>query len=225
MPKISVILPVWNGEQYLAEAIDSVLAQDYANKELIVVDDGSTDNTSAIIEKYAPHIRSITQINSGLGASRNSAIRIATGDYFAFLDHDDYWTKDKLSLQMQALTKDDPLIFSHVKQFICPTLSKEERNKLLVNESPLPGYIAGTLLISRERFFQIGPFLEERKLLGEFIEWYLRAHELNIPMHMLPQVLLHRRVHKDNMGRRDLSRRTDYLRILKASLDRRRIPA
>lgn len=224
MKMISVIIPVWNGEKYLRESIESALSQDYPDKEVIVVNDGSTDRTQEVIEQFGGRIRTLTQENKGLGASRNAAIQIATGEYLAFLDHDDRWASSKLTLQMRAMlaSEEDPLIFSYTKQFICPTMTEEESQKVIVNQDALPGYIAGTLLISQKRFHQIGRFLEEKKQLGEFIEWYLRALEQKAPILMLDEVTLYRRIHQDNMGRRDLSRRGDYLKILKSSLDRRR---
>lgn len=223
--KVSLIIPVWNGENYLAEAIESALQQDYPNKEVIVVDDGSTDGTQNVIETFKSRILSLKQKNKGLGASRNTGIRASQGEYLAFLDHDDLWERTKISAQMKAMDEFgslDPLIFSEVKQFICPRLSEEERKKISVNESNLPGYFAGTLLISRSRFEQIGFFLEE-KLLGEFVDWYLRATEKNIPMITLNEITLYRRVHQHNMGRqKEQYSRTDYLKILKNSLTRRR---
>lgn len=221
---ISVILPVWNGELYVKEALSSVLAQDYPLKEVIAIDDGSTDKTAEILESFCDKIRFFRQENRGLGASRNRAIQQAHGEFFAFLDHDDLWAPQKLSLQMEALSAShgDPLVFAHVEQFVCESLSEEERKKVSYKQGPLPGYIAGTLLLSRKRFFDIGPFKEERKMLGEFIEWFLRAKEKNVPTLLLPDLLYHRRLHKDNMGRRDAARRGDYLKILQESLVRRR---
>jgi len=223
--KVSVIISVYNGENYLKEAILSALEQDYKEKEIIVVNDGSQDRTKEILQEFENQISIITQENKGLGAGRNTAIRFSTGDYLAFLDHDDLWEKTKLSKQMKEmalLEKDNPLIFSQAQQFICSHLNEEERKKISVNESVLPGYIAGTLLISRERFDQIGYFLE-KKQVGEFIDWYLRALEKNVPIVLLYDVTLYRRVHQNNMGRqKDLYKQTDYLKILKASLDRRR---
>jgi glycosyltransferase involved in cell wall biosynthesis len=225
MKKISVIMPIWNGEKYAKEAIASVLNQDYPEKEVIVVDDGSTDQTAALVRQFGSLVKMVTQENKGLGASRNAAMQVATGEYFAFLDHDDIWTPRKLTQQMHALliSRNDPLVFSLVEQFICPTMTDEERKRVFVQPGALPGYIAGTLLLSKSRFEQVGPFLEEKKLLGEFIEWYSRALEAEVPILMLDEVTLYRRIHQDNMGRRDLSRRGDYLKILKASLDRRRV--
>jgi glycosyltransferase involved in cell wall biosynthesis len=224
MKRISVIIPVWNGEKYVAEAVSSVLGQEYLNKEVIVVNDGSTDATLEKLRGFGDQIVILSQSNQGLGASRNAGIRAATGEYYAFLDHDDRWLPGKLTAQMEAWRSsgDDPLVFSHVEQFICSTLSSEEKERVVPPQKILPGPIAGTLLMSKGRLEQIGPFLEHRQLLGEFIEWYLRALRQEIPTIMLQTVMLQRRIHQDNMGRRDLSRRGDYLRILKAHLDRKR---
>lgn len=220
--KVSVILVVYNGENYVAEAIESILAQDYADREVVVVNDGSTDRTQEIIDSFGGYLRSIYQPNQGLGAGRNTGIDAASGDYLAFLDHDDLWPKTKLSVQMAQMTAEEPILFSHVQQFICPTLSTEERRKVVVDESILPGYIAGTMLLSKKRFLQVGYFREQNEV-GDFIDWYLRAQERGAPMRLLGETLLFRRVHRDNMGRKAaLYTPKAYLHILKASLDRRR---
>ena len=118
--------------------------------------------------------------------------------------------------------KEDPLIFSYAEQFICPSLSEEDREKIFIHQSILPGYVAGTLLVSKNRFNQIGFFFEE-KMIGEFMEWYLRAVEIKAPIKMLSEVTFRRRIHRDNMGRqRDLFSRHDFIKVLKTSLDRRR---
>lgn len=223
--KISVIMSVYNGEKYLEEAIDSVLGQSYPNKEIIVVNDGSTDRTQAILEKLSTKIISIHQENRGLGSGRNTAINIATGEYFSFLDCDDQWTQDKLLVQMNAMEvayEEDPLIFSYVQQFICPSMTEQEQAKISVDTSFLPGYIAGTLLISKRRFHQVGYFCT-KKIVGEFIDWYLRAQEMRLPMQLLSHLALLRRVHQSNMGRNGKEYpQNSYLHILKESLDRRR---
>lgn len=223
-PKVSIIIPVWNGEKYLGEAIESALAQEYQDKEVIVVNDGSTDQTHLVMAKFGDRVRCLHQENRGLGASRNAGIQVSTGTYLAFLDHDDLWEKTKLSQQVETVLLDgkDPLLLSHVKQFLCPTLTEEEKSRIRIDTAEQPGYFAGTLLLSRDRFEEIGYFVEE-KILGEFIEWYLRVTEKKIPTLMLEETMLYRRIHQENMGRqKERYSRTDYLKILKASLARRR---
>jgi len=107
MATVSVIMPAYNVEPYLADAIESVLAQTYADLELVIVDDGSTDGTRAIAERYgAQHpdrIRIVRQDNRGLAAARNAGLRAATGAVFALLDSDDQWMATYLAEQMRAL--------------------------------------------------------------------------------------------------------------------------
>src|ERR1700758_706720 len=96
---ISVIIPVYNAEKYLAEAIESVLAQTYRPIEVIVVDDGSTDSSADIAKRFAS-VRYCFQSHSGLGATRNRGIDLSQGKFLAFLDADDLWVEDKLTHQM-----------------------------------------------------------------------------------------------------------------------------
>jgi len=105
MQKISVIIPTYNREIFVVKAIDSVLNQSYTDYEIIVVDDGSTDDTRKALEAYANKISYIYQENSGVGSARNTGIKAAQGEWVAFLDSDDEWTKDYLSSQMEQAKK------------------------------------------------------------------------------------------------------------------------
>src|SRR5258708_6301139 len=98
-PSISVIIPVYNGEKFVAEAIRSVLAQDFKAHEIIVIDDGSTDSTPAILEGFKGKIICKRIENGGVSHARNVGLGIATGNFIAFLDHDDIWFKCKLKKQ------------------------------------------------------------------------------------------------------------------------------
>ena len=101
---ISVVVPVYNGERYIAEAIDSVLAQEYKNIEIIAVNDGSTDGTEKILRSYA-NVRYLHQSRKGVSAARNKGIKCSSGEFIAFLDADDLWTKDKLKIQNSFFMK------------------------------------------------------------------------------------------------------------------------
>ena len=103
MPKVSVIIPTYNRSLSVREAIESVLAQTYRDFELIVVDDGSADNTPSVLGSFGERIRGIRQANAGVSAARNAGIRAAKGEWVAFLDSDDLWVPQKLERQMAGV--------------------------------------------------------------------------------------------------------------------------
>ena len=106
--KISVIIPVYNDEKYLEQCVESVLTQSYHNLEVILVDDGSTDATPAICEDFRrqdDRIRVIYKQNEGIGASRNTGLAMATGDYILFIDHDDWLLEDHIQKLYDLLKK------------------------------------------------------------------------------------------------------------------------
>jgi cellulose synthase/poly-beta-1,6-N-acetylglucosamine synthase-like glycosyltransferase len=104
--RVSAIIPTYNYGRYLSRAIESVLVQQYPIEEIIVVDDGSTDNTRAVVESFGERIRYIHQSNQGISAARNNGIGIAKGDWIAFLDADDWWMPEKIRLQMEVAVRE-----------------------------------------------------------------------------------------------------------------------
>jgi len=106
-PLVSIVIPTYNYGNFVSEAVDSALAQTYNNIEVIVVDDGSTDNTKDVLVKYNESIRYIHKENAGLPAARNTGIEQAKGEYIAFLDSDDQWLADKVELQMEIFKSND----------------------------------------------------------------------------------------------------------------------
>ena len=118
---VSIIMPAYNAEKYIADSIRSVLAQTYSNWELIVVDDGSTDRTANIVREFAGHdsrVRYIFQENGRLGKARNTGIANAAGSLIAFLDSDDLWIPRKLQMQLQAMSENSAdVVFSNAYVF------------------------------------------------------------------------------------------------------------
>ena len=102
-PLVSVIIPTYNSSQYIKEAIDSVLAQTYKNFEIIVIDDGSTDNTKEVLAPYLSVIKYIYKNNGGPASARNRGIKEANGEFVAFLDADDVWKPDRLARGVDIL--------------------------------------------------------------------------------------------------------------------------
>src|SRR6187549_3720033 len=107
-PLVSIIVPVYNGERYLRAALESIFAQTYRPLEVIVVDDGSVDDSGVIAQSF-PEVRYIRQENQGVAAARNHGIETARGEFYAFLDQDDLWTPEKLTVQISYLLNDPDL--------------------------------------------------------------------------------------------------------------------
>ncbi len=222
-PLVSVIIPVHNGEKYLAEAIESVLAQTWRPIEVIVVDDGSTDGSVNIARSYGPRVRYCYQQNRGTGAARNKGIELAHGNFLAFLDQDDLWLEHKLTRQIAAFhhIADFDIVFGHVEQFYSPELTERTIKEIPQSFKRMPGYHAGTMLIKRDDLQRIGLFKTNYQI-AEFIEWYVRAKGFGIRSCMLPDIFMRRRIHNQNQSFLKLQHRVEYVRILKAFLDRSR---
>ena len=217
-PLLSVIIAVYNRELFLAEAIDSVLAQTYSPVEIIVIDDGSDDNSASIAKRYHS-VKYFYQSKSGISTALNNGLSHITGDYIAFLDSDDIWEESKLSLQMELLKKEPFIegVFGHHQQFMC-----NEDSLKIMNPIILSAPLKQTLLIKRDSFKRVGLF-DTSLILGDFIDWYKRATDMDLKFYMLPDVVLKRRIHENNSSVLHQYAVKDYVRIMKAALDRKRI--
>jgi glycosyltransferase involved in cell wall biosynthesis len=222
---ISCIVPVFNGERYLGEALDSILKQSYPSLEITVVDDGSTDATAAVADGYRHRIRYLWQPNAGQATARNVGLAASEGEFVAFLDADDLWHAEKLERQMGRFQARPELDYclAHVQNFWIPELIQEEKKFRDHRISkPIPGYSACTLLARRKLFEKIGQF-NTAICHADDTDWFLRASEIGAKMEMLPDVLLYRRLHQTNVSRvRASNSRDQYLHVLKNALDRRR---
>lgn len=221
LPMISVIIPFYNRDRYLAEAIESVLNQTYTNIELILVDDGSTDKSAEIARSYP--VKYHYQTNMGIGAARNTGISLATGDFFAFLDSDDIWTTDKLTKQMEAFAADPNLeaVFGYTQNFYSPELETEFRAKIRCDEQPISNTLCSAVLIKRQAFLRIGMFDINLKV-GIDMAWAISAMEQQLQQIILPDVIYYRRIHKANNGIVNRDYTGERIGVLKAKLDRQR---
>ena len=221
---ISCIVPVYNGERYIKEAVDSILAQTYRPLEIIVVDDGSNDKTAEIVSAYGNRLRYSHQLNAGPAAARNLGLNTAAGDFVAFLDADDLWHREKLERQMvrfKARAELD-LCVTHVQNFWIAELADEEaRFRDHPFSRPLPGYAPQTLMARRLLFERVGQF-DTTLRAAEDTDWFLRAAEYGVVMELLPEVLVCRRLHHANLSR-SAAASNAMLKVIKSSLNRRRI--
>lgn len=220
---VSVVIPVYNGERYVADAIESVLRQSAPPVQVLVVDDGSTDATAAVVRAFTPRVKYHLQENMGAATARNTGIGLTTGTFVAFLDADDRWHADKLKKQLEAAEKQSDLamIFCRVDEFLSPDSELARSGGVQIRKS-FPAFLPSGLLAKREAFGRIGLFATDYGI-GEFIDWYARAIDAGLEGVVLPDSLLERRIHDANQGvtKRD-SYASEYLRILKKTLDRRR---
>jgi glycosyltransferase involved in cell wall biosynthesis len=220
---VSTIIPVFNGEKYLVEALESALDQSWQSHEIIVVDDGSSDSTADISKQFGHRLIYTYQPNQGTAAARNRGVELSTGDYLAFLDQDDIWMPEKLALQVTAFRTDPGLeiAFGYVQQFLSPDMGSALKDKLYCASEPIRGVLTSTLMVSRDAFQRVGRF-DTRWQLGEWSNWYLRALDAGLKMDILPDVLARRRLHERNKGVVQRDRLQEYPKLIKAALDRRR---
>jgi glycosyltransferase involved in cell wall biosynthesis len=220
-PLVSVIIPVYNRDRYLAEAIESVLAQTYPAIELIVVDDGSSDRSAEIAQSY-PVIYHF-QPNGGIGSARNAGIALATGEFLAFLDSDDIWVTDKLAKQMAAFDANPHLeaVFGYAQQFYSPEVNEEFRKRILCPEKPIAAHLSTAMLIKRTAFMRIGLFETNLTVVVD-INWYIWALENQLQQLTLPDIVYHRRLHETNHSIIEHDKIRQNIHILKAKLDRQR---
>jgi len=222
-PLISVMVPVYNAEAYLGEAIGSVLAQSYRPIEIVVVDDGSDDASGEVARRYGDAVRYQRQARAGNGAARNRAVALATGDLFTFLDADDRLVHGALERLAEAL-RDDPslqAVYGHVREFVSRDLDADALARLRPPIDRVAGCLSTNMLMRRDAFFLVGEFATGLRV-GVTVDWSARAQELGMATTLLEDVLFERRLHSSNNGIRERARRSDYLHVVKAALDRRR---
>jgi glycosyltransferase involved in cell wall biosynthesis len=221
-PTVSVIIAVRNGERFLAQAIESVLAQTLAPLEIVVVDGQSTDATANIAGSL-PLVRVVLQTNLGVADAYNLGIAASRGDLIAFLSHDDLWTPDKLAQQTGALATHPAALYSvaRVRFFLEPgtVVPPGFRPGLLRGDHP--ARIMETLVARREAFCIVGAF-DASLDISEDIDWFARANDLGVPYVIVERVLLLKRVHDANTSLNAPSMYQSMLRALRASIRRKR---
>jgi glycosyltransferase involved in cell wall biosynthesis len=191
MPKVTVVIPVYNGERFIRATLDSVFAQTYQNYEVICVDDGSKDGSAAILKSYAERIQVIRQENTGQAGARNAGVKKGTGDYVAFLDQDDLWYPSKLDRQVAVLDSNPEAVVAHCDMdWIDETGNVIERNRVFATRMSVqkgltmtglfgwdPCIYPSTTLIRKAAFERVGGFDPEIPWYGEDIDLMIRLRE------------------------------------------------
>jgi glycosyltransferase involved in cell wall biosynthesis len=234
-PLVSVVIPAYNAERYLGEAIESVLAQTYAPVETIVVDDGSSDGTAAVARSY-PGVELIAEENAGPATARNRGFAASRGEIVAFHDADDLMTSDKLAVQVGEMLANPAIGCVLAEQELLVEAGAElpfwaEGTKVPTVMPARPEELADepdvhtmTMVVRREVFERVGGFDEEMRAAEDF-DWLLRAAEDGVDFTRLPRVLLKRRVHPASLTQDATAGRAGHFLALKKRIERHRARA
>ena len=226
-PKISIVIPAYNASNYLAEAIDSALAQTYSNVEIIVVNDGSRDNgaTAEVAVKYGDKIRYFEKENGGSSSALNVGIANMKGEWFSWLSHDDLYTPDKLEKQVEYINSlgintselpkhiffsDCELIDKNGKTIRSANESKAlemankvnsfEHNGYLISEPTVYNFYGCSCLVHKDGFKEVGHFDEQLRLINDLDLWY-RFYAANYKVHYIPKPLTKGRIHSQQVSK------------------------
>lgn len=220
---VSAIVPVYNGAGYLAEAIESVLAQDHGPRELIVVDDGSTDATPGIVREFRDRVISIRQDNLGPGAARNTGIRRATQPFLAFLDADDVWLTNALASHLDRLAAAPGVDVAWGQStHVVRAGGTPPRDDW--HGRPQWALSVGSMLFRRRVFDEVGAF-DPALRIGEDLDLMLRIVERRIVVERHAHVVCERRFHAGNVTRDEAAVDGAHFAALKKAFARRRSAA
>ena len=221
-PTVSVVIPVYNGEAFLWEALESVAWQTRPPAEIIATDDGSTDRTARVLECFGG-VTILRQANAGVAAARNAGIARARGEIIALLDADDLWTPDKLEVQVAGLLAEPGagLCFAHHRDFAEPGVDPRRFMRPDTFGDPRPIAIPSSWLVWHETFARVGPFNRALRV-AEDADWLLRAREMEVPEAWVPDVLFLKRLHGNNLTGNAREVQPALMAVLRASLARRR---
>jgi glycosyltransferase involved in cell wall biosynthesis len=219
--RVGAVIAARNYERYVGEAIESLLKQTHRPSEIVVVDDGSSDATAAVADRYVPQIRVVRIEHSGIGAARNRGVaELRDVDAVVTLDADDLLTPHSIERRAQvlAIRGDVDIVFGHCERF------EQMRKGQPVVGPAQPAHIASGMLVRRRALERTGPFRTGLRV-AEGLDWLLRARELGLRSATVPEVVCWRRVHGENNSLKNRGALGEFPRALKASLDRRRASA
>jgi glycosyltransferase involved in cell wall biosynthesis len=223
MSLVSVIVPVYNADKYLGEALESIVGQTYSPIEILVVDDGSTDN-SVNVAKSFKSVEIISRKNNGAAVARNIGLKNCRGEFIAFLDADDYWVAHKTQRQMSYFYENpgvDCLAGRFRNFFETGASIPSGINKtdfLDDNLGKMP--TLGTLLVRRNVFDRIGLFNPKLRIEND-LDWLIRVRDAGIRLVSLDEILMFRRLHESNLSYR--VNKTNFINIFRDSIKRKKM--
>ncbi|MCJ7626506.1 MAG: glycosyltransferase family 2 protein [Anaerolineaceae bacterium] len=220
-PLISVIIPVYNGELYLAEALKSIFNQNYDPLEIIIVDDGSTDKTAEVAAGFGDTLHYIYQENCGPSAARNQGLRVAQGSLVAFLDGDDLWSDNKIELQLKKFNNNPSVEIVIGKTQQIRLLESGNGNGFIPFLDPNLMLNLSSAMICKSAFDKAGLF-DETLLFCEDMDWFLRAREQDLSFIIHDDITLYYRKHTQNITLQHQQLISYQLKVFKKSMDRRR---
>jgi glycosyltransferase involved in cell wall biosynthesis len=217
-PFISVIIPAFNAEKYISDAINSIFAQNYQNLEILVIDDVSTDNTLSVLESFGNKIKIFKQEkNMGPAVARNVGIRNAKGSIIGFVDADDIWTLDHLEKELPYLRGDEyDFVRGYTKFF------KNEENTKKYSEPLFMESLVGASLYKKSIIDKVGLFDEDMRQ-GEDLDWHIRFTEYGAREKRLTEPMLIYRRHDKNLTNDPESVKTGQMSAFRKKLARKRL--
>ena len=224
-PKISVIVPVFNGGRYLKECLNSISSQTLTPHEIIIIDDDSTDNSQTIAHEF-PAFRYYKQQHAGVAAARNLGIEKSSGDWIAFIDQDDYWCPESLEYRLlHAFT--DPafqIIIGKQQLFLDGLGTAPSWLKPELLDRAIDGYLLGCALIQKKLFYEKGMFDSNLRFSSDY-DWFFRIKDAGISFQSIDRLVLYKRIHSNNESRHSQALFKELSWALLASIKRKRNPA
>jgi glycosyltransferase involved in cell wall biosynthesis len=219
-PLVSVVMPAYNAERFIGEALASALSQTYEPVEVIVVDDGSTDRTAEIAAAHDATV--LRQGHAGSASARNAGLKRASGDYWTILDADDVMPLEALEQQVAELGKhpEPVIVFGLTEAFVTPGEPRPPHWNRVWDDGPFPWH-ATAMLACRELFELVGPFDEARRF-AEDMDWLARAKAAGVRAVQGDYLALHYRVHGANSTADTGAVDREMLSVLRASARRQR---
>lgn len=217
---VAVVIPAFNAAATLGESLDSVLSQDLPPKQIIVVDDGSTDDTPEIARRFSG-VTLIRQENAGVAAAMNTGLEQVRAEAVTILDADDLFPPGRLSRQISILSGDRSLagVLGETEEFVCPSLDPAPAARLLPRPRQL-AWLNAAALLRMDAFTQVGRFAPALRV-GAWVDWVDRARKLNLRFAIDHELALRRRLRPGTLSSSQ-SRDTAFLEVARRALARRR---